>query len=417
MKRLLQLIAARWLASYLLVSYAVFVLLLVIWGTVTPRRVVENIATLIPFLASYLLVGVNLVACVVVHWGVVRRRCALTPPGNVPGVRVALAAEDVAAAARAARMRLRWLEPQRLAVLHRQRFAPAGTLLLHLGLLLLPVAFAASRATRFEGAAWILEGQRFEGQREAYTRVTPEGSFALRAPRVAFDVENVSAEFWGSRLFFTDLRALVRTAEGARWITMAQPLWRDGARVTMHGFNYAASYDLVGPAGTTDVAGELNVQLFPPGTEDSFALPGLPYRVLLRLYPDVATAPGRGAPAELDGGFALGRPLFHAAVVRGKRIVARGWLRPGEPLTFDGYRLSFPAVRPGGEIMVHRDWGYPILWLALLGMLAGAGWRMLFPACRLWLRFDDDGAALAILRDDAFAGGRGARLLAGWSAA
>jgi len=97
--------------------------------------------------------------------------------------------------------------------------------------------------------------------------------------------------------------------------------------------------------------------------------------------------------------------------MRGKRLVARGLLRVGEPLSFDGYRLTFPAIRRGGDILVQRDAGDPLLWLALVLALGGAAARILCPSTRVWLRLGGDGAHV-LVREDAFAAGSAARLLA-----
>ncbi len=413
MRRIADRLGSKGLTAYLLLSYAVFLAFLAIWGARIPREVVGNISRLAPFWLAYAVAGVHLTCCLIVWWPSLARRTSLELPAVAPGVPIRVPPpEELTAQVKAAGLRRRWLEPGRTMVLFRNRLSPMGTALAHAALLLLPVAFLVSRTTRFEGQAWIIEGHPFEGARAEYTTVEPEASFETRAPRVAFDVESVDADFWGDRLFFTDLRALISlrgTGPEHRVIRLPQPTWLDGARITLKGFNYTPAFELLDAEGRRLESGDLRLWLFPPGTEDSFALPGLPYRVWVRLYPDSA-GPRAAGPEQ---GAHLGNPLFHVAATCGKRLVGHAWLRPGQAFAFDGYRLSFPAVRRAGEIVVHRDRGYPVLWLALVLALAGTAGRVLFPSTRLWLVVEE-GRGRAIARDDAFSGHRAARLLDTW---
>lgn len=402
-RAMLRFLGARRATAYLLLGYAVFLSFLAIWGTNIPAPVVQSISTLAPFWLAYAVAFVHLGACCILFWPALRQRVSLSPPPGEPGVPLpALDPTALAAGARRAGFRVHRLAEGHGAVLHRFRYSPAGTLLFHAALLLLPLAFLLSRATRFRGDAWIVEGRSFGGTQAEYVRFEPAGSFAERAPEVSFRVEAIEASFWGDRLLFTDLRALLAIDGDAGFATLSAPLWLDGARVTLHGFNYTPTFELRGPGGELADGGELDLQLFPPGTEDSFAIPGLPHRFFVRLYPSAT-------------GNALERPRFHLAVTRGKRLVAHGFLRPGEPLAFDGRRLSFPGIRRGAEIQVHRDDGYPLLWAALICALLGTVARILFPQVRIWVRLGPEGAT-AVVREDAFATGRAAALLRSWGA-
>lgn len=405
MPRIVRLLGARALTPYLLLAYCVFVFVLALFGTTVAPQAIERMSRMAPLPLLDILIGIHLACGCILLWPTVRQRISLAAPAMdaalpLPG----LGAQQLAATARTARLKLRWLAAGRQAVLYRNRWSPAGTLLFHAALLLLPVAFGVSRATRFRGDAWIIEGRPFGGTRAEYARVEPPDRFDERAPDVRFMVERVAAAFWGDRLFFTELGADValEAGGGARSMSLTAPLALDGARVSIHGFNYTPSFELVGPGGAVVDSGDLNLRLFPPGTEDSFAVPGLPHRFAVRLQ-----AAARG--------YDLRQPRLHLAVTRGKRLVAQGWLAPGEPMAFDGYRLWFPAIHRGGEIMVHRDRGYPILWLALVSALLGTLGRIGFPAIRIWVAFEG-GAARVVTRPNAFDGGRTDAILASWSA-
>lgn len=412
MNRAVNRLAARGLTAYLLFAYAVFLVFLAIWGARVPAAVLNNISRLPPFAILYVTAGVHLVCCLVLFWPVVRQRTSLAVPADDPGLPLRATPAEVLAAAKSQGFRSRSLPGAVAAVLVRNRWSPAGTLAFHAALLLLPVAFFVSRATRFKGEAWIVEGHQFHGTRAEYTKVEPEDGFESRAPKLSFDVERVEAEFWGDRLFFTDLVGSIRIADEprSRVIRLPQPVFVEGARVSLRGFNYTPAVEVRDPGGEILESADVSLWLFPPGTEDSFAIPGLPYRFWVRLYPDSGGPESR----PVNEGHDLKRPLFHVAVTAGKRLVTHGWLRIGEPLSFDGYRISLPMVRKGGEIVIHRDLGYPILWVALAIALAGSVARIAFPASHIWILGDGDGAHV-IVREDLFARGRAARLLAHWT--
>lgn len=407
MTRLVSWLGSRGKTAYLLFAYCACVVLLAIWGARVPAAVTGNIARLPALTILYVAAGLHLFACLVSLWSLVRLRCSLEVPADDPGT--LLPAPPAAVAEEAIRLGFRRAKgPGDATVLVRHRFSPVGTFVFHAALLLLPVSWLASRETRFEGSAWIVEGHPFGGTRAEYARVTPENAFDARAPRVAFEVERIDAVFWGDRLFFTDLAALLRVPGEAEpvWIRLPQPARVGGARVTMRGFNYTPAVEITGREGEPLEAADASLWLFPPGTEDSFAIPGLPYRFFVRLYPDSEGPEAR----PVNRGNELKRPLFHVAVTSGKRLVTHGWLRPGEPLSFDGLTLRLPAIRKGGEVVIHRDAGYPVLWVALVLALVGASARIACPSSRVWLQADGEGTR-AVVREDVFARGRAGRLL------
>lgn len=391
-RRAIRLAGARGLLPYLTLGYATFLVFLAIWGTRIPAEQVARIARLIPFSLVYAAAAVHLACCCLLFWPVLRQRLSLAPPPGDPGAPIVWPdGAALAALARRHRLRLAAL-PGGGWVLCRHRFSAIGTLLFHAALLLLPLAWAASEATRFRGDAWILEGHAFTGARAEYVRVEPADGFEARAPRLTLEVERVEAELWGPRLFFTELRALVATGAGAArraaWIRLPEPLRVGDTRVTLRGFSYSLAFELV-RGGHVIEGGDLNLRLFPPGTPDSFAVPGLPHRIHVRAYAEA-------------GGYALERPRLFVAVTLGKRLVASGFRQLGEPLAFDGHAVSFPALLRGGEILVHRDLGYPLLWLALGLALAGLVLRIGFPPARAWI-LGGPSAATLVVREDAFA--------------
>ena len=171
------------------------------------------------------------------------------------------------------------------------RFSPLGNLLFHASFLLLLVGAVLNVYYRFEGVAIIAEGRPFSGGKAEYRTIAGAAGAAL--PEVDFDVEKISADFWDGRLFFTRLEAQVLHRGGRDIAKLSSAVQVGDAAVTIAGYGYVPKYKLKNKAGQT--VDEVNVMLniFAPGSEDSFQVRGYPHKIFISFYPDHAQVNGK----------------------------------------------------------------------------------------------------------------------------
>lgn len=108
------------------------------------------------------------------------------------------------------------------------------------------------------------------------------------------------------------------------------------------------------------------LSIYPPGKEDSAAIPGTPYRIVFSL-----------APSEADSDpFRTGRMTLLFKVLQGEQPVASGELPIGGSFDKDGYRLAFADFRRVVTVDLVRDYGVLCIWSAALLYLAAFLFRL-----------------------------------------
>ncbi len=375
----------------LMVAGILYVGMLAVWGMRSPLEVVQNISRLFPFKALYALLLLNLVLCMVPRLPATLRRCgpARLPRdlgdlaryrtrGIVREIHEPFTLKALTRALRRRGYRVRLDADGRSLAAVRGRLAPLGDLAFHLAFLLILVGVFISASTRFSGDVVVTEGQTFWGEPGDYLAVQPRGDVSWRAPRLSFAVEKIGATFYQDELFFTELYAHVRypadLAAGRTTVRLSQPLWLGGAMVTLVGYGFAPLYVLRGPDGRELDSAAVNLNVFPPGTEDSFRLPGLPHQVYVTVFPDPVLTDG--VPRSRSNN--LRSPVLSLRVYRHKVRVYEGVVPLGSSVSFDGLRLEFPELRRSGQVRVLRDPGAPWVFAGFLLGIGGLVFRLLW---------------------------------------
>lgn len=392
--------AAKWIVRVLrspecsvvlMLTAALYVGMLAIWGTASPLEVVQNISRLFPFKALYVLLLFNLVLCMARRLPVTLGRCR---PARLPaapddlarypdqamvvGREGPLGPAGLARAFRRRGYRVRLSADGRSFAALRGRFAPLGDLAFHLAFILILIGVLVSASSRFSGDVVLTEGQAFWGERGDYLRFQPREEFSRRAPRLSFAVEEIGAAFYRDELFFTELYARVRypadSPAGQATVRLSHPLWLGGAMVNLVGYGFAPIFVLRGPDGRELDSATVNLNVFPPGTEDSFRLPGLPHRVYVTVFPDPIVT--EGVPRSRSNN--LRSPVLRVRVYRHKVRVYEGVIPLGSSVSFDGLRLEFPGLRLSGQARVVKDPGVSWIFAAFLLAVGGLALRLLW---------------------------------------
>lgn len=285
------------------------------------------------------------------------------------------------------------------------RYSLAGNLLFHAGFLLVLAGAVANALYGFSGTAILAEGDAFRGAKKEY-RTTAGGRWSA-LPEVDFDVESISADLWEGRMLFTRLQAQL-LHRGGRDITEVNAGVRIGdAQVLMSGYGYAPRFELKNRDGMVVDMGTVKLNLISPGSEDFFYIPGYPHKIFVAFHPDHAQLDGKTVNRSMNPV----NPAFFLRILRGRIPVYTGWVKPGEWAQFDGLSISFPSFARSAEFRIFRNPGDPLIWTALVAMVLGLAWRLLFHRKEVVLWRDDAGRTWLAGRADYYP-----RLHAAWLA-
>lgn len=253
---------------------------------------------------------------------------------------------------------------------YKGRFSPIGNLLFHFSFLFLLAGIALSMFYRFDGTLLLAEGQELSGPGQ-YLSYSATG--IASPPEMSFKVEKITPSFWRDALLFVDLKADVAHGADKEVVRLSQPLKMDGAKVTITGMGITPLYVFKDAQGRESDSGYVNLNIFMPGAEDNFQIPGTPYKVYVSFYPDFELKDNKPVTRSMNPV----NPAFGIRVSGYGGWVFNGYLRPGEEANFDGLSLSFPEFKYAGLFKVVYDRGFGLIWSGFILMITGLAWRLL----------------------------------------
>ncbi|AVX21378.1 hypothetical protein SAMN02745885_00644 [Carboxydocella sporoproducens DSM 16521] len=253
--------------------------------------------------------------------------------------------------------------------------------LMHAALILLIIAGVLARHSEPKVEFIVTEGQTLDLSRRI-SYVTPEREMMAegRLPKIIWRLDFIRPEFWEDKLLFTDLLAKISYGssqpEKTVSLRLGQPLVQDNLTIGLQGFGYAPRYQVLDKQGRLVSGSFVNLTVFPPGQEDWFALENLNWEVHLLVWPDAELKGNKVNNRSMN----LRQPLLYVYVLEKSKkekdpegaLLAKGFLRPGDELEVQGYRLSFPEIRYYGHFWLVRDKSLPYLKVALLTVVTAS---------------------------------------------
>ena len=396
---------SRTFSVFVLVMAITYVLILAVFGLLVETKWLEIMAGLFPFQLLYALFFLNLILIGIKWLPVVVRQCRnaempqpaekyslFNPATAIQGagfrvqeftrylkrrgyqVRVGQGADNAAPG-----------RPATLVYACSGHYSPIGNLLFHAAFLLILVGVVVNLLYRFEGLAVIAEGRPFSGGKAEYRTI--EGDPPAALPEVDFDVEKITAEFWGDRLFFTRLEAQLLHRGGRDVAKLSSAVQVGNAAVTIAGYGYVPMYQLKNRSGDTLDQAYVKLNIFSPGSEDHFQVRGYPHKVFVSFYPDYTQVAGKIVNKSMNPV----NPTYFLRILRGRLPVFIGAVKPGQWAEYDGLRLSFPSYVKSGDFQIVRNPGHPFIWTAFIMMGAGLVWKLFFYRKQVTLWQDDAG--------------------------
>jgi len=395
--KILKFLSSYELSIHLLLVACVYYVFLFVWGITSLPLAVRNISITMPFIVLYMVFFINLTLCLINRIPVVIKKCSSSQrfiKDSTSLLTVKLKnAESVSGILRGLiKKGYRRVEmPGETEVyLLKGRWSASGEILFHMFFFFIITGIFLSAIMRFEGRANVVEGFSFWGEKEEYFSGPEEKAFFKKAPDASFRLDEAGAEFWGNKLFFTDLYATVRypgdTLKKVKTVRLKSGIRIGLTHFNIEGFGYAPVYLLKDNDGKIKSSMTVNLNVFPPPTEDSFLIPQTPYRVYVRFYPDAVLDNGKLRTETLN----LYNPLYSVRVLRGKRILFSGNIKPDEEITIDNCLFSFTEIKKWAQFRIIRDPGIPFIWTGITLCILGLFWRVFLYRKELYLRAEDN---------------------------
>jgi cytochrome c biogenesis protein len=302
----------------------------------------------------------------------------------------AVSADDLAAALRSRRFRVRRAasEGPGAAVAwvygDRHQYSKMATLLTHLGLILFLVGGAVTAAFGFETVLFVGEGQT--------APVRPVGTpHNLLVKNIAFEApmrpDGTAEDFRTDLAVYRDGEQVAR-----KTIRVNDPLQLDGYVFHQNTFGPTADIEIRDAdgallwTGPVLLAGEI-VDL----PEGALTIPGSPVNLRLVLQRDSTGTPLLGvvglAPTATAGESEI---LF---------LLRLGLGATTDPADSAGYAITWLRAGEFTGMVVKRDPGAPIIWLAFAALMAGLLITFYLPRRRVWARVTPDGTGVAMVAD------------------
>lgn len=215
--------------------------------------------------------------------------------------------------------------------------------------------------------------------RTAYRQMVIEGEPLTMPDGVGGTVERITLANSSSSILSRTLTMAVapsRSGEGRRSFGLYPPSLYGGFFIYPRYLGLALFLRFSAPDVPTGYEAHCILNTYPPGKEDSVAIPGSPYRFVFSI-----PEPDPGSDRYIS--YATGRFTLQFKLLKGEEIVFTGSAPGGGEFVRDGYRLVFPDIRRLVVTDFIGDYGVLFIWAAALFFAAaGCIWlpiRVFFP--------------------------------------
>jgi len=295
--------------------------------------------------------------------------------------------EQLAATLRARRYRLRWSDAPdgtRHLYADKNQYFKLATLFTHLGLILFLAGGAVTAAIGFETVVFLGEGQT--------APVRPVGTPGnMLVKNISFEAPTRPDGSFAD--FRTDL-AVYREGEqiARKTIRVNDPLEIDGYVFHQNTFGPAAELVIRDAAGRLAWEGPVLLADELGGRPQGFmTIPGSPIGLVL-----VLTRAADGIPLLAVTGLAPSDDpdAFSPAFFSGLGVGAST-----DPTVTAGYEITWQRAGAYTGMVIKRDPGASLIWIAYLSLMAGLLLTFYFPRRRVWARFEGRRLELALVAE------------------
>lgn len=250
----------------------------------------------------------------------------------------------------------------------------AGSILFHVGILVVMVGVAVSARTRVNGEVMLVEGFPLAlGPGTVAQATRPEALVPLLGATASVRDFTATYERGFMPVDFAAILEVRRAGQPARAdvVRVNEGVSAEGFQLTLHRYGFAPELVVTAADGRRLADGVAILRLVPPGTEDGLALED-GSELLLALYPDHVERGGAPATRSM---YPVAPVLAVRHLVGGKEV-ARGLVPRGEAATIGALRVSFHGLRYWADFVLGRDGG--LWWIAVGGAFVALGLGLRF---------------------------------------
>jgi len=382
--RIWDFLASRRMAIALLTAASIYYLILLVFSIIASRHNADNISQTYPFLLLYLLFYINIGLCIYRWLPTLKLKLTTFPlkHGSISEHHPVFISGDKSIIVNRLRKRGYKVvdDSGERKYLVKGRYSPIGGLLFHLSLFPIFIGIVISINTRFIGETLMVDGQPFWGMPDEDLWSSAKEPDSM--PKLSLSVDKIEADFWEDKQLFTKLTAIVRfpadTLKNQAIMKISDPVVFGDTYVRIAGMGYTISFEAGDKEGYLIDKGIVKLNVFAPGSEDSFSIGGLPHKVYLKVYPDYYLVDGKLNTKT----FYPKNPAYYIKIVRGKLILYEGPLLASQEVKVDDFILRLPKVGYWGQVQIVRDGGARFVFAGFILMIAGLVWRF------VWYRRD-----------------------------
>ncbi|MBI5894193.1 MAG: cytochrome c biogenesis protein ResB [Deltaproteobacteria bacterium] len=251
-----------------------------------------------------------------------------------------------------------------------------GSMLFHLGLLVIIIAAIITSLTLFAGEMVLTKGSIYSLDKQGLLRTNRIPILGANLPKGNIMLEEWKAVYKDDR-FPVDYAATVKVGDRddsfTKEIRVNAPLKYNGFQYNIDNYGFNPSFLIKGKDGKIILDAEV-LLMTRRGQEDSFDIPDTDYKIYTVFYPDlIMTKKGPRNKSEIPK-----NPGFLLKVNKGGKIVGEGIVSKSGEAEIGGLKISFYDLKPWVHALVSRDYGANFMFAGFIFMAIGLLIRFVF---------------------------------------
>ncbi|TAN44949.1 MAG: hypothetical protein EPN22_04790 [Nitrospirae bacterium] len=276
----------------------------------------------------------------------------------------------------------------------KNRYSPLGFILFHLSFFLCLMGGLLVSYTRFSGNLVLTEGQELTTELKHFRLINREPKLIKQVPLLGLELSSVKPVYERNIAVDLSVNMKIKHEGGAEAVTLGtnKPVNKGSMSILPQNIGVSPLFLLSDMYGKELGGGYFVLNILKGGQEDSFEIPGFPYKFYVRFYPDYAVEDGRDISRSLE----LRDPVVFLTVQKSGGNVYEGRVRPGQTVFFDGLGMRYGDTRYWVDFLIVREYGNMPLFIGFGVGVAGLLMRLVFFQKEVVFNIEKEGGRMLI---------------------